>query len=160
MTDKIKSFLKAQRTNWPESYDAQLLPLRITLLHAHLAQHGRATDIIAANELSVVEFDVLATLRRSPLPYSLTPSEIQHAMLITSGGLTKILIELENRGLISRTTYENDRRIKPATLTEKSIHILNKTMHELNDGLRDWVNSSLTSEDVNHLTILLDKLCW
>lgn len=159
MNDKINSFLKAHQTYWPEGYDAQLLPLRITLYHTHLGQHSRACEIFTANGLSVVEFDVLATLRRSPQPHALTPSDIQHSMLITSGGLTKILIELENRGLISRTTDENDRRIKPVALTEKGLPILHKAMHELNAVLKDWVNSSLSSEEVNQLAALLAKLC-
>lgn len=159
MSEKLNAFLNAHQTYWPEAYDAKLLPLRITLFHAQLGQHSRAIDIFAANGLSVVEFDVLATLRRSPQPYALTPSEIQHSMLITSGGLTKILIELENRGLISRTTNENDRRIKPVALTEKGLPIIHKTMHELNEVLKDWVNSSLSSEEVNQLASLLIKLC-
>jgi DNA-binding MarR family transcriptional regulator len=159
MNDKINSFLDAHLTYWPEAYDAELLPLRITLFHAQLDQHSRACQVISANGLSVVEFDVLATLRRSPHPYALTPSDIQHSMLITSGGLTKILIELENRGLISRTTDESDRRIKPVALTEKGLPILNKTMQELNAILKEWVNSALSSEEVNQLTALLAKLC-
>ena len=159
MNDKLHAFLNTHRIYWPETYDPELLPFRITLFHAQLNQYGRANEIIIANGLSAVEFDVLATLRRSPQPYALTPSDIQQSMLITSGGLTKILIELENRGMITRMTYENDRRIKPAALTEKSMPILNKTMNELNDALREWVKSALSLDEVNHLTILLAKLC-
>jgi DNA-binding MarR family transcriptional regulator len=159
MNDKLNSFLNAQQTYWPEAYEGQLLLLRIALFHAQLAQHSRASEVIIANGLSVVEFDVLATLRRSPQPYALTPSDIQHSMLITSGGLTKILIELENRGLISRTTDESDRRIKPVALTEKGMPLLHKTMYELNTVLKDWVNSSLSSAEVNQLANLLVKLC-
>ena len=159
MNDKLNSFLHAHQTFWPEAYDGPLLPLRIALFHAELAQHSRASEVIIANGLSVVEFDVLATLRRSPQPYALTPSEIQQSMLITSGGLTKILIELENRGLVSRTTDESDRRIKPVALTEKGLPILYKAMHELNVVLKDWVHSSLSSAEVNQLATLLAKLC-
>lgn len=159
MNDKLNSFLNAQQTYWPEAYDGQSLPLRIALYHAQLGQHNRATEIIAAYGLSVVEFDVLATLRRSPQPYALTPSEIQHAMLITSGGLTKILIELENRGLISRTTDENDRRIKPVALTAQGLPLVHNAMHALNAALKNWVNSKLSREEVNQLAALLVKLC-
>ena len=56
------------RENWPESYDAQMFPLVISLLQAHEAHHSRAVTVLAASGLSLVEFDVLATLRRSPPP--------------------------------------------------------------------------------------------
>ena len=158
MTDKINSFLDAHRKYWPETYNAQLLPLRILLFHAQLAQHSRATEIISANGLSLAEFDVLASLRRSPPPYALTPSDIQHSMLITSGGLTKVLIELEKRGLVSRTTKDNDRRIKPVALTDQALPVLNKVMKELDEVLNGWINQSLTSSEIDQLSLLLAKI--
>jgi len=158
MSTKIESFLQQHSQYWPETYNAQLLRVRIAIFHAQFTQHILATEILTTNELSMVEFDVLAALRRSPPPYSLTPSDIQHAMLISSGGLTKVLIELEKRGLIIRTTNEIDKRIKPATLTDKALQLLDKTMNELNVVLNDWINQALSSSEIDQLSILLAKL--
>jgi DNA-binding MarR family transcriptional regulator len=159
MNDKNNLFLLMQQTYWPEAFDVQLLSLRVTLFHAHSAQYNRVSAVIAANGLSVVEFDVLATLRRSPYPYTLTPTDIQHSMFITSGSLTKILIELENRGLVSRSTLENDRRIKPVTLTDKALPVLHKAMGEVDAVLKNWVNSLLSHDEIDQLSGLLAKLC-
>jgi len=158
MHNRIASLLDAHKKYWPESNNAQLLPLRFSLFYAQLEQHSRATEIIASNHLSVVEFDVLATLRRSPPPYVLTPSDIQNSMLISSGGLTKVLLELERKELVSRISNESDRRIKPVMLNINTLPILNKVMIELENVFKEWVNKSLTSTEINQLTTLLMKL--
>jgi len=158
MNNNITSILDAHKKYWPESSSAQLLPLRFALFYAQLEHHARATEIIAANQLSVVEFDVLATLRRSPPPYVLTPSDIQNSMLISSGGLTKVLSELERRGFVSRISNESDRRIKPVVLAPHTLPILNKVMIELEDAFKGWIKKSLTNAEINQLTTLLMKL--
>ncbi len=79
-------------------------------------------------------------------------------MLISSGGLTKVLLELESRGFVSRTSNESDRRIKPVMLNINTLSILNKVMIELENVFKDWVNKSLTNTEINQLTTLLMKL--
>lgn len=158
MNNNINSILHAHKKYWPETNSAQLLPLRFALFYAQSEHHARATEIMAANDLSLVEFDVLATLRRSPPPYVLTPSDIQNSMLISSGGLTKVLLELERRSLVSRTPHESDRRIKPVILNINTLPILNKVMTELESAFKDWVNKSLTDDEIDQLTTLLMKL--
>jgi DNA-binding MarR family transcriptional regulator len=158
MHKKITSVLDAHQKYWPETYYDQLLPLRFALFYAQLEHHTRAAKVIACSGLSVVEFDVLATLRRSPPPHVLTPSEIQHLMLISSGGLTKVLMELERKGFVSRTCHECDRRIKPVILTESALPLLDGIMRELESEFKDWVNKSLTTEEVDQLTNFLMRL--
>lgn len=158
MHKKITSVLDAHKKYWPETNFDQLLPLRFALFYAQLEHHARAAKVIANSHLSVVEFDVLATLRRSPPPHVLTPSEIQHSMLISSGGLTKVLTELERKGFVSRTCYESDRRIKPVKLTESTLPLLDGIMRELESVFKEWVNQSLTTEEVEQLTRFLMRL--
>jgi DNA-binding MarR family transcriptional regulator len=158
MHEKITSILSAHKKYWPKTNYDQLLPLRFALFYAHLEHHAIATKVIANSHLSVVEFDVLATLRRSPPPYVLTPSEIQHSMLISSGGLTKVLMELERKGFVLRTSNESDRRIKPVKLAEDTLPLLDKIMGELESVFKDWVSKSLTATEVDQLTTLLMRL--
>jgi DNA-binding MarR family transcriptional regulator len=158
MADTPFNPLNMHRENWPESYDAQMFPLVIALLQAHAAHHSRATTALAASGLSLVEFDVLASLRRSPPPHALTPSELQRAMLITSGGLTKVLQQLEMRGLVSRSTDDADRRIKPVALTDQAMPVLEKVMSESHTVVGGWIRRSLTGAEIKQLTLLLTKL--
>ena len=70
------------------------------------------------------EFDVLATLRRSGAPYSLSPSELTQSMMITSGGMTGRLDRLERRRLLSRSPDPDDRRGLRVTLTDEGFALV------------------------------------
>jgi DNA-binding MarR family transcriptional regulator len=158
MADTSFNPLNMHREKWPESYDAQMFPLVIALLQAHAAHHSHATMALAASGLSLVEFDVLASLRRSPPPHALTPSELQRAMLITSGGLTKVLQQLEMRGFVSRSTDDADRRVKPVALTDQAMPVLEIVMSESHTIVGGWIRQALTGAEIKQLTLLLTKL--
>lgn len=68
------------------------------------------TAEFAKFDLNYGEFDVLATLRRSGEPFTLTPTELYSTLLITSGALTNRLKHLENKGLVTRLPNPNDSR--------------------------------------------------
>ena len=74
-------------------------------------------EVFARHSLTPAEFDLLATLRRSPPPRELTPSEVQSLLFITSGGLTKVMDKLEARGLVARSRHAADQRVRPVKLT-------------------------------------------
>lgn len=157
MTDTRLEPIEMHRRYWPETFDELLLPLIAALHHADQWHRQRAEVIMAIHGLTPAEFDVLATLRRSPPPGELTPSEIQRGMLITSGGLTKVLQQLESRGLITRTTSETDRRIKPVHLTLPAVQLIEKAMSELITVIRAAIESKLSVKETNQLVILLNK---
>ena len=79
-------------------------------------------------ELSPVEYSVLATLRKTPSPHALRPSDIYKGMLITSGGLTKVLKSLEQRGLILREDNAADRRGSRVRLSAAGIELIETAM--------------------------------
>jgi len=158
MNNKVSHVLNAYQQHWPEVYEPQVLPLRLTLLQANVLHESRTNEVLDAFGLSLVEFSVLASLRRSPPPYALTPSEIQRSMLITSGGLTKVLVQLEAKGLVTRSTQDTDRRVKPVALTAKALEVLEGVMAELDAKVNGWLSELLTGEEVGQLTKLLSKL--
>jgi DNA-binding MarR family transcriptional regulator len=100
-------------TQWRnENSEADLLPMAIL---GRLAKLGKYidNDILHCHDqhdLRQGEFDVLATLRRSGKPYSLTPSELYQSMMLTSGAMTSRLDRLETKGFIRREHSKSDRR--------------------------------------------------
>ncbi|UUM31931.1 MarR family winged helix-turn-helix transcriptional regulator [Vibrio japonicus] len=74
------------------------------------------------------EFDVLATLRRSGEPFSLTPSALMGSMLLTSGAMTNRLDKLESKGLIARTHSKEDRRSVSVKLTQEGTKLIDEMM--------------------------------
>src|SRR4051794_28800292 len=67
------------------------------------------------------EFDVLATLRRSGEPYTLSPRQLSATLMLTTGGMTGRLDKLERAGLLRRSPDPHDRRGLHVTLTEKGL---------------------------------------
>lgn len=63
-------------------------------------------------------FDLLAALRRSGEPFTLTPTQLQTEMMLSSGATTHRIDLLEKRGLIERLPDPDDRRGTLVRLTE------------------------------------------
>ncbi|MDQ3398001.1 MAG: MarR family transcriptional regulator [Deinococcota bacterium] len=76
------------------------------------------------------EFDVLATLRRTGVPYQLNPSELSNALMVSSGGMTNRLDRLEKAGLVARQPDRNDRRGTVVKLTEKGLRLVDEIVTE------------------------------
>ena len=92
---------------------------RILRLAARLEEsRGR---LLAPFELTLGEFDVLATVSRSG---SVTAAEICQAVMITAGGMTKRLDRLERRGLLQRTADPADRRSAHIVLTAEGTRLI------------------------------------
>lgn len=150
--------IELHRKYWPETYDGLLWPFALALHRAHAVHRQAADAVLARHGLAPAEFDALAALRRAPPPGELTPSELQRAMFITSGGLTKVLQQLEARGLVSRTTSAADRRSKPVRLTPSARPLIERAMAELRAELDAAVRACLTEDELRELTRLLEKL--
>ncbi|MFD4195202.1 MarR family winged helix-turn-helix transcriptional regulator [Amycolatopsis thermoflava] len=74
------------------------------------------------------EFDVLATLRRSGDPYTLTPSQLSATLMLTRAGMTSRLDRLEAAGLVERTLDPADRRSFRVRLTDKGYTTVDEAM--------------------------------
>jgi DNA-binding MarR family transcriptional regulator len=131
------------------------------MMNLHRAQglaFAQARAIWADHRLTPSEFDVLATLRNAPPPHELTPSELQASVVITSGGLTKVMYQLEDRRLVSRSLLESDQRIKPIQLSASGKELVEKVMAELATASGLWVRTALSAGEICSLTELLRKL--
>ena len=73
-------------------------------------------------------FDVLATLRRSGAPYTLTPTELFSALMVTSGTMTTRLKNLENQSLIDRLPNPDDARSMLVRLTDKGKELIEQAV--------------------------------
>jgi DNA-binding MarR family transcriptional regulator len=74
------------------------------------------------------EFDVLATLRRSDVPYTLSPRQLSATLMLTTGGMTGRLDKLERAGLLRRSPDPHDRRGIQVTLTDKGLRLIDEAV--------------------------------
>ena len=103
------------------------------------------------------EFDVLATLRRSGEPHTLSPRQLSATLMLTTGGMTGRLDKLERAGLLRRSPDPHDRRALQVTLTEKGLDIVDRAVGA---GLAAETESlsALDDEQAGQLADLLRKL--
>ena len=78
--------------------------------------------------LTQPEFDVLATLRRSGEPYTLSPTALYTSLMLSSGAMTNRLDKLEARGLIYREPSPEDRPSMLVAMTKAGLALINETM--------------------------------
>lgn len=143
---------------WDSSLDPEIVPLFLHLQWAHARSLDEMRPLLAHYQLSAAELDVLATLRNAPAPYQLTPSQIQDDVVITSGGLTKVMLQLEQRGLVERPPHTHDQRSKPVQLTPTGIQHIEHAMQDMVHNTGEWVRQRLSPEETHQLTQLLGKL--
>lgn len=112
-------------------------------------------------DLSMWEFDVLATLRRSGAPYCLSPTELFSALMVTSGTMTHRLKRLEMRGLVERVANEQDARSLLVQLSSKGMALIDDAVDAHVENERAMLSGlsadTLAALDAN-LSLLLQSL--
>ncbi|MFI6443583.1 MarR family winged helix-turn-helix transcriptional regulator [Kitasatospora sp. NPDC050543] len=103
------------------------------------------------------EFDVLATLRRSDAPYTLSPRELTASLMLTTGGMTGRLDKLERAGLVTRSPDPNDRRGLRVTLTPTGLELIDRAVGA---GLAEQQQAlaALDADEAAQLNHLLRRL--
>jgi DNA-binding MarR family transcriptional regulator len=110
--------------------DLEVIGLPITGRVLRLAQYltsGREQRL-AEFGLTVADFDVLATLRRRAAAESVNVGDLQHAMMLSSSGVTKRLDRLETARLIERHPDPNDRRGVLIRLSQTGIDLIDRAV--------------------------------
>ncbi|MGW1161732.1 MarR family winged helix-turn-helix transcriptional regulator [Streptomyces sp. NPDC002513] len=92
------------------------------------AMGDRMEKAYARYGISRGEFDVLAALRRSGEPYTLSPRQLSATLMLTTGGMTGRLDKLEAAGLLRRSPDPHDRRGLRVTLTEEGLRLIDEAV--------------------------------
>ncbi|MGF1764208.1 MarR family winged helix-turn-helix transcriptional regulator [Aliivibrio kagoshimensis] len=105
--------------------------------------------------MSIVEFDILATLRRTNA--AVTPTELYHALMLSSGAVSTRIEQLVKRGFVQRVASEEDRRSCKVTLTEKGIELIDTAVNEHVANM-DNMLTVLSHKEQQQLSLLLKKV--
>ncbi len=115
---------------WPETTTGvSLIAPAIYRLHEHLSR--LAEELFQQYQLQGSEFEVLSALRNSPAPYRITPTELYRKLLVSSGGMTKILARLEDKRLIERPANPEDARSRLVGLTIQGKAVIERVTEQL-----------------------------
>jgi DNA-binding MarR family transcriptional regulator len=143
--DEVDALVAAWRRERPDLDVAPLEVLsRITRLARQLDIARRAA--FAEHGLETWGFDVLAALRRAGAPYQLTPGQLIHENLVTSGTITNRLDRLESDGLLSRHPDPSDGRGTLVRITTKGIEVVDGALVDLLNREKELLKSLKKSE--------------
>lgn len=147
-----------QTHQWDCSLAPEISPLFLALQWAHQRSLTAMQPVLEKFRLSAAEFDVLATLRNAPTPHQMTPAQIQYQVVITSGGLTKVMLQLAARGLVERSQSQDDLRVKPVRLSATGCQAIEAAMQAMQEANGQWLRGALAAEEIAQLTRLLRKI--
>ena len=130
----------------------------IAIAQTHAAVSGRLQDALTAAELPPLPwFEVLATLDRAP-EQRLKMGELAEALVITRGGLTKLVDRLIKAGLLERAFCETDRRVSYATLLPAGVELLAEMRPIVRSELALAFSAGLTVEQAEELRTMLERV--
>ncbi|HET8955023.1 MAG TPA: MarR family transcriptional regulator [Solirubrobacterales bacterium] len=130
----------------------------IAIAQTHAAVSGRLQEALTAAELPPLPwFEVLATLDRAP-EQRLKMGELAEALVITRGGLTKLVDRLIKAGLLERTFCETDRRVSYATLLPAGIELLAEMRPVVRGELAAAFTANLSVAEAEGLRETMDRI--
>jgi DNA-binding MarR family transcriptional regulator len=102
-------------------------------------------------------FDLLAALRRAGGSYELSPTELRHATLLSSGGMTKRIDTMIDAGLVTRRRDPDDRRGVLVRLTAKGRSVIDRAV-EVHAAGEEELLRALPAADRRTLDRVLSSL--
>ncbi|QUJ70102.1 MarR family transcriptional regulator (plasmid) [Photobacterium sp. GJ3] len=132
MQDHVDKLLLQWQEHRPD-LDCSPMGVIGRMYRGHKIMTEQINQVFKKFGLIQVEFDILASLRRSGEP--LTPTQLYHTVMLTSGAMTTRLDKLEQRGFIYRQPSDNDRRSCTVSLTESGQALIDQavTAHVANE---------------------------
>jgi DNA-binding MarR family transcriptional regulator len=103
------------------------------------------------------EFDVLAALRRSGPPFTLTPSALSRTLMLSPGAMTNRLDRLEAAGHVRRALDPGNRRSMQVSLTDGGRALVDKVV-EAHVANEQALLAGLTATERRHLDESLRQL--
>ncbi len=139
--------------------DLDVSPVAVFGRISRIERHKSAAlrDVYRRHRCDAGEYDVLAALRRTGPPHSLTPTELSRSVLVNSGTMTERLTRLERRNLVRRTHSDHDRRSVSVALTANGQKLIDAAAVDLL-ATEAGLLRGLTDEDRHALERLLTKL--
>src|SRR5215210_8424217 len=120
-------------------------------LAAHAAAIGRIERDLAEEVLMPLSwYDVLFALYEAP-DHKLRMNELARAILVTRGGLTRLVARIEKAGLLRREPDPADGRGSYAVLDEEGLVALRRTWPTYARGIAEHFGEHLSDEEVEVL---------
>jgi DNA-binding MarR family transcriptional regulator len=130
----------------------------LALVQAHAAVTGRVQESLAAADLPPLPwYQVLSALADAP-EERMKMGDLAEALVITRGGLTKLVDRLIKAGLLERTFCETDRRVSYATLCPAGREMYEEMRPVVVAELRASFSTKLSVEEADAMRTSLERV--
>lgn len=125
--DAISRLIEQWKRERPD-LDASPMGVAGRVLRLSVWLERRVEATLSEFDLTLWQFDVLATLRRFGEPYALSPKELMREVMLSSGAMTNRIDRLEARGLVERRPAPSDRRSVQIQLTAAGRRLIDRAI--------------------------------
>jgi DNA-binding MarR family transcriptional regulator len=130
----------------------------VRLLRAQVAVTRQlSAQLNADHGLNINAYEALLQLARAP-DSRMKRVELANSLLLTAGGVTRLLDGLERDGLVAREECSSDRRVSYAVLTEAGRDKLREASKSHTRQIRELLGGVYDDDELAQLAALLDRL--
>jgi len=128
------------------------------LTRTHAAVTSRLQEALAQSDFPPLPwYEVLATIADAP-DQRMRMGDLAEALVITRGGLTKLVDRLIKAGLLERTFCETDRRVSYATLLPSGEQLLEEMRPVVTAELAIAFSANISEAEAGQLRETLDRV--
>jgi DNA-binding MarR family transcriptional regulator len=128
------------------------------LARTHAAIYQRLQEALAQEDFPPLPwYEVLATIAKTP-DGRMRMGDLAEMLVITRGGLTKLIDRLVKAGLLERTFCSTDRRVSYATLLPAGTELLDEMRPIVVAELETAFAAKLTVKQADELRETLDRV--
>jgi DNA-binding MarR family transcriptional regulator len=130
----------------------------VRVVRAGIAVTRRLSAQLSADHgLSINGYEALLQLARAP-DRRMRRVDLANSLLLTAGGVTRLLDGLERDGLVARDSCASDRRVSYAVLTRAGLTKLREATKSHTRQIRDLMGGVYDDDELAQLIALLDRL--
>lgn len=140
---------------WQEKFEGDHHKAAVNLLYTSSWLYHLNALLLKPFDLTPEQFNVLRILRGSH-PKVIRLADITARMLDKSSNATRLVEKLRQKGMLSRTPCENNRRQVDILITTKGLRML----EQIDAKAKPWgeILGSITTTEAQQLNRILDKL--
>ena len=130
----------------------------VRLVRANAAVTRQLSAQLSADHgLNLSAYEALLRLARAP-ESRMRRVDLANAVLLTAGGVTRLLDGLERAGFVAREQCASDRRVSYAVLTKAGRDKLREASKSHTRQIRELLGGPYDEEELEQLVALLDRL--
>jgi DNA-binding MarR family transcriptional regulator len=130
----------------------------VRLVRAHAAVTRQlSTQLSADHGLSINAYEALLRLARAP-ESRMRRVDLANGLLLTAGGVTRLLDGLEREGFVGREQCPSDRRVSWAVLTKAGRDKLREASKSHIRQIDELLGGTYDDDELEQLAALLDRL--